>query len=120
MRRGASPFAERSTYSPSGAIITFHNRKHSFNGFQPWNLRGNGNQLYSALESGKQTDSPALHTERNGLGMLPLRFRWKMATGEIGHFFCDSIPVFLALNEQAGEKQGRPWCPLSSLLIPIK
>jgi hypothetical protein len=41
-----SPCAERFSESPRAAILTFHDRKHPFDGNEPWSVRRNEKQLY--------------------------------------------------------------------------
>jgi len=43
---GALHCGARFSDSPCAAIITFHERKHSFDAAQPWTVRSNGKQRY--------------------------------------------------------------------------
>lgn len=43
---GVSTFAERFSDSSRRAMITFRNRRHSFEAVHPWTVRSNGKQLY--------------------------------------------------------------------------
>jgi hypothetical protein len=53
MRPGVSPCAERISDSPSAAMFTFHDGKHTLNGHEPRSVRRNENQHYPRQNSQK-------------------------------------------------------------------